>query len=183
LDTKPLSQKRRSAARGGTPSPSLDTGSIVRGAAAFAVTLTGLLAGAVGLAAYAARRAASVDVAGDGNGAAGGTVAADRSPRPLPLAPADPMVDPRPAVGGPGRAEQPPAMAAAVNEAAEHDAPDLSGDQPVTKFTRAPEAFRPDPTAVPTAEEREALRPATGPAPSLSADRGDFAQGLAEADR
>ena len=38
--------------------------------------------------------------------------------------------------------------------------------------TRAPEHFRPDPTAVPTAEEREALRPATGPAPSLAADRG-----------
>ena len=30
----------------------------------------------------------------------------------------------------------------------------------------------PDPTAVPTPEEREALRPATGPAPTLVADRG-----------
>ena len=37
---------------------------------------------------------------------------------------------------------------------------------------RAPEHNRPDPTAVPTSEEREALRPATGPAPSLAADRG-----------
>jgi hypothetical protein len=41
---------------------------------------------------------------------------------------------------------------------------------------RAPEAFRPDPTAVPTAEERESLRPATGPAPSLAADRGTTIQ-------
>ena len=37
---------------------------------------------------------------------------------------------------------------------------------------RAPEHFRPDPTAVPTAEEREALRPATGSAPGFAADRG-----------
>jgi hypothetical protein len=37
---------------------------------------------------------------------------------------------------------------------------------------RAPEKFRPDPTAIPTPEEREALRPATGPAPSFAADRG-----------
>ena len=39
---------------------------------------------------------------------------------------------------------------------------------------RADEHFRPDPTAVPTAEEREALRPATGPAPSFAADRGSI---------
>ena len=39
---------------------------------------------------------------------------------------------------------------------------------------RAEEHFRPDPTAVPTAEEREALRPATGPAPTLAADRGSI---------
>jgi len=160
----------------------LDTKNIARGAAAFAVTLTGLLAGAVGLAAYAARRAASVDV-GDGQGRA------DRTARPQPFAaptrtppPSDPMVDPRPEVGLPGRAEQPPAMAAAVNGSAGHAAPDLAAGEPVTKFTRAPEAFRPDPTAVPTAEEREALRPATGPAPSLAADRGTFAQGLSRAD-
>lgn len=37
---------------------------------------------------------------------------------------------------------------------------------------RAIPAFRPDPTATPTAAEREALRPATGPAPTLAADRG-----------
>jgi hypothetical protein len=37
---------------------------------------------------------------------------------------------------------------------------------------RADPAFRPDPTAVPTDAEREALRPATGPAPTLVADRG-----------
>ena len=56
---------------------------------------------------------------------------------------------------------------------AEHAAPDLAVDAPpVDIHTRAPDAFRPDPTAVPSAEEREALRPATGPAPTLVADRG-----------
>lgn len=59
-----------------------------------------------------------------------------------------------------------------ANPAAEHVPTDLIATEPVTKETRAPEAFRPDPTAVPTAEEREALRPATGPAPTLVADRG-----------
>ena len=54
-----------------------------------------------------------------------------------------------------------------------HPAPDLAPDAPAPgPDSRAPEHFRPDPTAVPTAEEREALRPATGPAPSLAADRG-----------
>jgi hypothetical protein len=57
------------------------------------------------------------------------------------------------------------------NPAAEHVPTDLLADG-TPGSTRAPEAFRPDPTAVPTAEERESLRPATGPAPTLSADRG-----------
>lgn len=74
----------------------------------------------------------------------------------------------------------PAAPPAPLNPAAEHEATDLAADEPVTKFSRAPDAFRPDPTAVPTAAEREALRPATGPAPSLAADRGDFAQGLSQ---
>ena len=56
----------------------------------------------------------------------------------------------------------------------EHVPTDLLSDAPVTTATRAPDAFRPDPTAVPTAEEREALRPATGPAPTLVADRGSM---------
>ena len=55
---------------------------------------------------------------------------------------------------------------------AEHAAPDLAPDAPEPGTTRAPEAFRPDPTAIPTPEERESLRPATGPAPSFAADRG-----------
>ena len=56
---------------------------------------------------------------------------------------------------------------------AEHAAPDLALDTPRPGADdRAPEAFRPDPTAVPTKAERESLRPATGPAPSLVADRG-----------
>jgi hypothetical protein len=44
-----------------------------------------------------------------------------------------------------------------------HAVPDLALDKPRPGAgDRAPDAFRPDPTAVPTAEEREALRPATG---------------------
>lgn len=62
--------------------------------------------------------------------------------------------------------------ASRTNRAAEHVPTDLIGDERVTIATRAPEAFRPDPTAVPTEAEREALRPATGPAPTLAADRG-----------
>ncbi len=54
---------------------------------------------------------------------------------------------------------------------AEHEAPDLALDQPHPgPQDRAPEAFRPDPTAPVPANEREGLRPATGPAPSLVRD-------------
>ena len=66
--------------------------------------------------------------------------------------------------------------------AAEHVPTDLLADAEVTAGTRAPDAFRPDPTAVPTAEERESLRPATGPAPTLVADRGSgFSEGAGAA--
>ena len=51
---------------------------------------------------------------------------------------------------------------------AEHAAPDLALDQPRPgPEDRAPEAFRPDPTAPVPDSEREGLRPATGPAPSM----------------
>lgn len=56
--------------------------------------------------------------------------------------------------------------------AAGHAAPDLAADQPAPGTgDRAPPAFRPDIDAPMTPAEREALRPATGPAPSLE-DRG-----------
>lgn len=58
---------------------------------------------------------------------------------------------------------------------AEHDAPDLAADAPTPGTDRAPDAFRPDPTAAVPASEREGLRPATGPAPSLAASRGEMA--------
>lgn len=72
----------------------------------------------------------------------------------------------------PARASAAAGAVTGAGGSAEHVPTDLLADAPVTTATRAPEAFRPDPTAVPTAEEREALRPATGPAPSLAADRG-----------
>ena len=46
-----------------------------------------------------------------------------------------------------------------------HAAPDLAADAAPT--ARAPVAFRPDMDAPMTAAEREALRPAPGPAPTL----------------
>jgi hypothetical protein len=54
-----------------------------------------------------------------------------------------------------------------------HKAPDLDEDKPHPgPDHRAPEAFRPDPTAPVPAFERDALAPATEPAPTLSEDRG-----------
>ncbi|KAK0340470.1 hypothetical protein LTR94_030380, partial [Friedmanniomyces endolithicus] len=58
---------------------------------------------------------------------------------------------------------------------AEHAAPDLAPAAATPGTARAPEAFRPDPTAAVPASEREALRPATGPVPSMVAPRGSMA--------
>ncbi|MBB5716116.1 hypothetical protein [Sphingomonas aerophila] len=92
----------------------------------------------------------------------GDSVTAPLAPRPATLA-AAPV----------GMAETEKALPRGEpNPAAEHVPTDLLGDEPPRPGDRAPEAFRPDPTAVPTPEEREALRPATGPAPTLVADRG-----------
>ena len=56
---------------------------------------------------------------------------------------------------------------------AEHAAPDLALDKPHPgPGDRAPDAFRPDPTAPVSEEMRDSLRPATGPAPGFAADRG-----------
>ncbi len=60
----------------------------------------------------------------------------------------------------------------------EHAAPDLAlGTPRPGPADRAPPAFRPDPTAVPTKAERDALRPATGPASFADShpDRHDIA--------
>ena len=57
-----------------------------------------------------------------------------------------------------------------------HAAPDLAAD--VAPGSRAPEAFRPDIDAPMTPAEREALRPATGPSPSLVSDEGGTVQGI-----
>jgi hypothetical protein len=51
----------------------------------------------------------------------------------------------------------------------EHPPVDLLGAEHPGPEDRAAEAFRPDPTAPVPAGERDALRPATGPAPSLVA--------------
>jgi hypothetical protein len=51
-----------------------------------------------------------------------------------------------------------------------HDAPDLALNAEPAGTERAPEAFRPDPTAIPTAAEREALRPPEGVGNGVSED-------------
>ncbi len=57
-----------------------------------------------------------------------------------------------------------------------HAAPDLALDKPHPGATdRAPDAFRPDPTAAVPASEREALRPASGPVPTMVEPRGSMA--------
>ena len=57
-----------------------------------------------------------------------------------------------------------------------HAAPDLALNKERPGLSdRAPEAFRPDPTAPVSAAEREALRPATGPVPSMVEPRGSMA--------
>jgi hypothetical protein len=56
-----------------------------------------------------------------------------------------------------------------------HAAPDLSAD---AAPGRAAEAFRPNIDAPMTPAEREALRPATGPSPSLVSDEGGSVQGV-----
>ena len=49
-----------------------------------------------------------------------------------------------------------------MNDAAEgHEAPDLALDAARPGSERAPEHFRPDPEAIPTDAEREALQPAS----------------------
>ena len=53
-----------------------------------------------------------------------------------------------------------------------HDAPDLASGEALGADHRAPPAFRPDIDAPMTPAEREALRPATGPSPSLVSDEG-----------
>ena len=50
---------------------------------------------------------------------------------------------------------------------AEHGAPDLAGAAHPDGSGRAPNAFHPDPTAPVPPGERDGLRPATGPAPTM----------------
>jgi hypothetical protein len=64
----------------------------------------------------------------------------------------------------------------------EHVPTDLMGDTPPDPHDRAIDAFRPDPTAPVPPEMRDSLRPATGPATGFAGNRGDFAQGLSQAD-
>lgn len=59
-----------------------------------------------------------------------------------------------------------------------HAAPDLAAGGDLGPDHRAPDAFRPAIDAPMTPAEREALRPATGPSPSLVADRGGSTQGV-----
>lgn len=59
--------------------------------------------------------------------------------------------------------------------AGEHPAPDLKASAPTPGTNRAPVDFRPDPTATVPKSDYDSLRPATGPAPTLAATRGEIA--------
>lgn len=95
----------------------------------------------------------------------------------------------RPALGQSNPAPQPPARSLGDNGPTPHeqpaptgmeghDAPDLAAGADLGAMHRAPEAFRPDIDAPMTPAEREALRPATGPSPSLVSDEGGSTQGV-----
>jgi hypothetical protein len=104
---------------------------------------------------------------------AGGTMPPESAPKgpqgslaPVPLA-----------------AEATPARPTAPADSPEHVPTDLLPDaDPAAPGARAIDAFRPDPTAPVPDSMRDSLRPATGPAPSLASDRGDFSSGLSQAD-
>jgi len=112
-----------------------------------------------------------VDARSDDPGAGVGAVPGDSTTSPVAPRPADMAAAPV------GMAETEQGLPRPGGDDG-HVPADLLADDPVRADARAPEAFRPDPTAIPTAAEREALRPATGPAPTLAADRGS---GLSEA--
>lgn len=123
---------------------------VALGLGAFAAGAAALLAGAIAL----ARRAP-----------AEGGAEGQHEPAPRP---AVPDVD-----NGPTPHAQP-----APTGLEGHAAPDLAADSDLGPGHRAPEAFRPDIDAPMTPAEREALRPATGPSPSLVSDRGGSVQGV-----
>ncbi len=140
------------------------------GLGAFAVGAAAWTAGAalIGPGVATRRRGANDTDGFDGDVVAGDSTTSPIAPRPATMA-AAPV----------GMAESEKHVSArAGNPAAEHVPTDLMGDTHPGKDSRAAEPFRPDPTAVPTDAEKEALRPATGPAPTLVADRGS---GFAEA--
>lgn len=103
-------------------------------------------------------------------------------PEPAPAAPAEPALIEAPHVaeerdgpvdtapGAPGVAA--PAADAPANTSAEHVPTDLLADAN-PREGRAPDAFRPDPTAPVPPEMRNSLRPATGPAKAFAANEGE----------
>ena len=66
----------------------------------------------------------------------------------------------------------PGVVAASTSSSPEHVPTDLMAKTPPGQ-SRAPDAFRPDPTAPVPPEMRESLRPATGPATGFAANEGD----------
>lgn len=156
---------------------------IAFGLGAFAAGAAAWTAGAAAFAPQSAARKqgrrgdAANDPGDDGRDAGVGAVPGDSTTAPITPGPATMAAAPV------GRAEEDKHFHEQPgNPAAEHVPTDLMGDTHPGNDTRAVDAFRPDPTAVPTDAEKEALRPATGPAPSLVADRGSgFSEGAGAA--
>lgn len=136
------------------------------GLGAFAIGAAAWVVGAAKFGPKAGSRAARLASQGDDDTGAG-AVPGDSTTSPIAPRPATMTAAPV------GMAETEKHFTEGTpNPAAEHVPTDLMGDHHPGNDSRAVDAFRPDPTAVPTEEEKEALRPATGPAPTLVADRG-----------
>lgn len=137
----------------------MDIRKITLGLGSFALGTVALAAAAVLGDSYARNRKPSTGEKGTGGGDAS-----------EPLAAKQPAPEPAPAPQAPAA---PPAPAASSAGNAEHVPTDLMGDRHPGPNDRAPDAFRPDPTAPVPDSEREGLRPATGPAPTLVAGHSD----------
>ena len=137
----------------------MDFRKITLGLGGFALGTVTLVAAAVLGDRYARRQPATPDRDGTepaSEPASGQPTAAVEAPVAPSPAPAVPLTPAPPVAGG-----------------AEHVPTDLMGDRHPGPNDRAADAFRPDPTAPVPENEREGLRPATGPAPTLVSGRSD----------
>ncbi len=148
----------------------MDYKKIAQGVGAFVGATMALIGGAIAVDAYARQR--KDDSGGPARADADATMATvTASDEPRPPADASANVANFSDMTGSGEPSFAPASADPMPTApatdAEHVPTDLLADRAPGAHDRAPAAFRPDMDAPMTPAEREALRPATGPGPSL----------------